>query len=80
MDLTIEWTNPLSQAERRRLRNWLDRFPSTVERRAGAIVVHRSDADFAHSFAALTMAVIGRDPLAYALVEQPTRPQVQIAA
>lgn len=80
MDLTIEWTKPLSQAERRRLRHWLERFPSVVDRRPRALVVHRGDIESGHSFAALTMAVIGRDPLAYTLAGQPAQHEAQIAA
>jgi DNA-binding NarL/FixJ family response regulator len=71
LSLTIHWATPLDQAERRRLRCWLDRFPGLVERRPDAIVVRNGAPGPAHSFAALTMAVIGRDPLAYELVEAP---------
>ena len=81
MSFSIEWTTPLNRAERRYLQSWLDRFPSRVfERRRGAIVVHNSSSEPAHTFAALTMAVIGRDPLAYVLVDVPEQPEARIAA
>jgi hypothetical protein len=81
MTFAIEWTTPLNRAERRNLRCWLERFPSHVfERRPGAIVVHDSNLEPAHTFAALTMAVIGRDPLAYVLVDLPEQPEGRMAA
>ena len=81
MSFAIEWTTPLNRAERRRLQYWLDRFPRhSVERRSGAIVVHELDTEATHSFAALTMAVIGRDPLAYGLVDVPEQPDARLVA
>ena len=80
MSFAISWTTSLSPAERRRLRCWLDRFSGLVERRRGAIVVHRGNPELAHSFGALTMVVIGRDPLAYALVAAPEQPEARMAA
>ena len=80
MSCTITWMTPLSEAERRRLRCWLDRFPCLVERRPGAIVVRGGDPEATHSLAALTMAVIGRDPLGYALAELPEQPEARTAA
>ncbi len=73
MSFTIRWTTPLNSTERRWLRCWLDRVtercPSLVERHRGGIIVRGGTPEVVHSFAALTMAVIGRPRFAYALAE-----------
>ena len=84
MDFTISWTTPLTSTERRRLRCWLqravERYPGLIEHRRGVLIVRDDNLDAAHSFAALTMAVVGRDPLAYTLVEREGLARVATAA
>lgn len=71
MSYTIRWNAPLSTTQRRWLRCWLDRVadsrPGVVERRRGALTVRHTTEEFAHSFAALTMAVLDRPTFAYTL-------------
>jgi acyl dehydratase len=80
MHSTIRWTTPLNADERLQLEHWLDRaterYPGLLEQRHEAVVVRDRDSETVHSFAALTSAVIGRHPLAYALDE----PEEQAAA
>ncbi|MFN8526952.1 MAG: hypothetical protein U0821_27925 [Chloroflexota bacterium] len=72
MSYTIRWVNPLSAGERRWLRNWVEKVnenhPDVVERRRGGLLVRDDQPERVHSFAALTMAVLGRDPMGYELV------------
>jgi hypothetical protein len=71
MSFVIRWTTPLGRAERRWLRCWLDRVgakrPGPVERCRGGIIVRDATPEEAHSFAALTMAVVGQAIFAYTL-------------
>jgi hypothetical protein len=73
MHSIIRWTIPLNADEHLQLRHWLDRaserFPGLLEQRDESVVVRDRDSETVHSFAALTSAVIGRHPLAYALAE-----------
>ena len=73
MSFTIRWMTPLNRTERRWLRCWLERVaekcPSLIERHRGGITVRGGNPEVVHSFAALTMAVIGRPRFAYALAE-----------
>ena len=71
MSFKISWPTHLSRTEQRWLRHWLDRAgakcPGLVERCRGAIIVRRATAEEAHSFAALTMAVVGQPIFGYTL-------------
>ena len=71
MSFVIRWTSPLTSTERRWLQCWLDRAdvtrPGLVERCRGAIIVRHATPEDAHSFAALTMAVIGQPIFGYTL-------------
>ena len=73
MSFTIRWTTPLNRTERRWLNGWLSRLtgrePELVQRRPGALRVQCASPEVVHSFAALTMAIIGRDPFAYELAQ-----------
>ena len=75
MTFTIDWSTPLSRSERRWLRCWLDRLtskcPGLVEYRRGSLNVRGGSAEAAHSFAALTTAIIGRPRFAYTLAAAP---------
>jgi hypothetical protein len=75
MSYTIRWNAPLSTTQRRWLRCWLDRVahsrPGLVERHRGALTVRHTTEEFAHSFAALTMAVLDRPTFAYSLEAAP---------
>ena len=71
MSFKISWTTQLSRTEQRWLQRWLDRagarHPGLVERCRGAIIVRHATPEEAHSFAALTMAVVGQPIFAYTL-------------
>lgn len=71
----ISWVTPLTRTERRWLRCWLDRLaatcPGPVEYRRGSLTVRGGSPEAAHSFAALTTAIIGRPRFAYVLAEMP---------
>jgi hypothetical protein len=72
MSLTIRWTTPLNLAERRWLDGWLSRFrvdgAVLIQPNHRGITVYDDDLDVVHTFAALTMAIIGRPRFAYELV------------
>ena len=84
MSYTIRWTTPLNSTERRWLRSWLDRVteksPSLVERRRNGITVRGGSPEVVHSFAALTMAIVGRPRFAYTLAEVDNRAATRAAA
>ncbi len=71
MSFMIRWTTQLNRTERRWLQGWLDRVdakrPGLVERCRGAIIVRHATPEEAHSFAALTMAVVGQPIFGYTL-------------
>jgi hypothetical protein len=82
MSFMIQWTNQLDRTQRRWLRGWLDRFgtkhPGLVEQCGAGIIVRHTTPDQAHSFAALTMAVVGQPVFAYSI--EPLAEQVHSPA
>jgi hypothetical protein len=84
MSYTIRWNAPLTRTERRWLQGWLDRVagprPSLIERQRGAISVRAATPETAHTFAALTLTVIGRPRFAYTLTSRAAQVEAQAAA
>ncbi len=80
MEFTIRWKDRLNSVERRRPRHWLRRFAHVAEWRPGSIVVRGGELESAPVSATLTLAVIGRPRLAYALDEWPARQETRVAA